>query len=671
MHEKTEDQVLHFEINEELNDELNIVESPVFQQESFVPLVDDRAYKPAESVKLNASKTFHVYSVTKLKEALDKGDYSMVGRTFKGKRTRDKDENHHSVIMTQLVETIDRLEDFQKKAIDPQTIDADIETLQNIYDEIFKTAFSYTQKFGGFFAEGRARRDMVCLIRDMANEERLKIANNARAMAVEVAEGESYTFSDVITKNRTRHLEVGKYGVKNITSGGAGTSDLIVVEKEDGSKMYIRRSETLKPDSVSDSAFYQDEAEVNAKKIAELEKKRTAEGTSEADKAKLALDIEQLNIARDCCEKVAKNLDDINREMDGKVSGAIKTFLTKFTFVKPGGFNDLWKAIIDGQKKAEDKKLVEKGLKKLFEGVLDEKDLENDLKLFYIEKALKAPSKLVNQREFARVAAAIPDGANVSNRNVAVSVLARAFGLRDIIAESEMVEFELDGKKVRGVVMEEAKGGDIKKVQEEKKKEGINTEYTPEVIKQLTSLHIFDVICGQVDRKADNYVTTFEEKEVDGKKVNFVKSIKGIDNDMSCGVFDHKNGITSCVSYYDIPDETGKVQKFFLKGCRQNLPTLADDKGKSVICAVDSKLKDRILAMKPEFIDFLMMGILTKEERKSMKARLTEVQKILKKTSNGRIMKNDEDWGRFKKDLDSGKVNLLYSYLRPSFKKKV
>ncbi len=71
--------------------------------------------------------------------------------------------------------------------------------------------------------------------------------------------------------------------------------------------------------------------------------------------------------------------------------------------------------------------------------------------------AMKPIGRRMNQRHFARTAAKVSAGTDIASRNVAVSILARALGLRDMVAESQMIRLKVNGKEILGTAMEEVK----------------------------------------------------------------------------------------------------------------------------------------------------------------------------------------------------------------------
>ena len=157
------------------------------------------------------------------------------------------------------------------------------------------------------------------------------------------------------------------------------------------------------------------------------------------------------------------------------------------------------------------------------------------------EELIRGAEKKKNEYQNAVGYAMIDEGAVVSDRNVSTSIMAKRLKLSDIVAESKTVLLDNgDGTFAKANAMEEVPGKEFGKLLEEAKKHNCSIEYSPTALGQLFSLQVFDMICGQVDRHVNNYmVTSYDRMRVtkDGetKEVWVVKSIKGIDNDLSFG----------------------------------------------------------------------------------------------------------------------------------------
>ena len=150
------------------------------------------------------------------------------------------------------------------------------------------------------------------------------------------------------------------------------------------------------------------------------------------------------------------------------------------------------------------------------------------------------------------------------------------------------------------------------------------------------------------------------------KNEAIVTKIKAIDNDMCFGLLDYEEDIVNCM-------DTRRQ----LQGVRQQLPCISDRDGNLILDAVDYVMVKRLLAMRTSFIDFFLTGILTEEERLSMKRRLVTIQKILRdrilrekySTEQTVFLKNEKDWERYR-DMIESVGHELHSYILPIYKRK-
>lgn len=632
------------------------------QKASFVPDQDERFLGPVTKTGYVLQNNYRSYTTTQLKNALDQGDYKVVGRTFRGSRTRKskkKEDNNHSEYMTPLVEAIDRLEARLNKPITPGNVEKQLEVLLDIYDSIFKHAFHYCEKQHPWFPEGKARRDMVLLIRDQANEERLRLANNARVLADKVRSNpeQEFTFADAIGMIRTQTIKPGENGITKIESGGKGTSDIIVAVKDDGSKLYIRPSESLKMDNVPCSVFLRETISHTEEEIKVTKETLQKKGLTEEEKEKEEQNLTNLEKDLEIQNMFERTLTGLSEKDEKDAEFALR----KLSFSKPSTLAETMTLIRQNtmlfEKQGELRSYLEKAVKEPAykeyvkkcsttknHVALDREFNAQDTMISRLLRAVKLTGKHLNQRNFARKVAMVKEGSNISNRNVAVSILARALGLRDIVAESQMVEVAVNGKKIHGTLMEEAKGEDLRIVYNRNRSEGRKTRYSANALKQLSNLQVFDILCGQVDRKTDNYMSVIERQK-DGTDI--VKEIKAIDNDMSCGMIDYEQDV---VNHYD------KKNKQTVKGYRQQLPAISEDTGLLSVQAIDKNLKNKIMAMSPSFIDFLLAGVLSAEERVAMKKRLIALKILFRnediysaRTGEPSVfLKTDKDWADFK-----------------------
>lgn len=163
----------------------------------------------------------------------------------------------------------------------------------------------------------------------------------------------------------------------------------------------------------------------------------------------------------------------------------------------------------------------------------------------YIEKfaeeyltSKKAEKFKENQKEkaglyhsFIRVEA----GENITDRNCAMTEIARLLGRDDLLARSMPMEICYQGEKQKGVFMETAKGENYQRVKEQPLTKHLD-RINPSALKDIADLQMIDYICGNVDRHVGNIIYQFDK---DGN----LEHIQGIDHDMSMGEISQDGGV--------------------------------------------------------------------------------------------------------------------------------
>ncbi|MBQ6090494.1 MAG: hypothetical protein IJL07_04400 [Lachnospiraceae bacterium] len=202
--------------------------------------------------------------------------------------------------------------------------------------------------------------------------------------------------------------------------------------------------------------------------------------------------------------------------------------------------------------------------------------------------------------------AKIQNGKDLSVRNVATTVMADTLKVSSLIAESRLAEIEVEGKREKGLLMSEAKG--ITGLKMGQMYAGKTAHLSAGAIKQLMSLQVFDYICGQVDRHYNNFLMDVEEK--DGKVM--INGITAIDHDLSFGK------LTSRQIELEHPNEW--TQTFIRPLQLGETPQLM---------ALDKPFADRIIALEPTQVIYLLKPFLQDNEISATLDRLKTVQQFL------------------------------------------
>lgn len=120
--------------------------------------------------------------------------------------------------------------------------------------------------------------------------------------------------------------------------------------------------------------------------------------------------------------------------------------------------------------------------------------------------------------------AKIGEGRQTNQRNTATSRMADLLGIGNLVARSKSAEVTMpDGKKVKGSVMDQARGKSFDDINSN------DMEMSDDVQRQLICIEYLDMICGQIDRHANNLYYQMEGNTVTG--------VQAIDNDVSFGTF--------------------------------------------------------------------------------------------------------------------------------------
>lgn len=207
---------------------------------------------------------------------------------------------------------------------------------------------------------------------------------------------------------------------------------------------------------------------------------------------------------------------------------------------------------------------------------------------------------------------------NMTKRNVATSRVAALLGLGHLVAKSETAELydEATGRTLRGNLMEKAAGASsagefLKTAKNRAPAAAAGAQKTTSVSasggfqRDLCSLQVLDVICGQMDRHANNFfVTARENGELTG--------LQGIDNDAAFG---RRETVTS--------SEDGE---------RHDRAVYDIDSGELVLPYMDRELAARIQQLEPDMLRFALKDLLKDEEIEAAVKRLGHTKAAVDKT---------------------------------------
>ena len=216
--------------------------------------------------------------------------------------------------------------------------------------------------------------------------------------------------------------------------------------------------------------------------------------------------------------------------------------------------------------------------------------------------------------------AGMPEGADITMRNVMMSRGAELFGVPEVIARSRPMKLNDGEKEIEGIFMEEAEGIDRQKV--EKSSQYVSTAplngADKDAYRQVADLGVLDFIYGNIDRHRGNMLYKFENGKFAG--------VMGIDNDCSGGLI--------------VPESW-----------KNHLPPVGD------MLFISDTMAEKILNTTPEQLAMTMHGIVEQkaidaacERMKKIQDRIRETNKALQKDpttfpEGGLLTAPKEFWG--------------------------
>ena len=583
---------------------------PLFQEEQAQT---GQEQKSGIMGKIEAVMPPKLLSFSNAQEYLRKGFYMF--RTKSGKMekaTRIPSKSY----MKPVLDGMKKLDDVMQQKIDFNKK----EEVQKIFWDVLTSCEKYLEKRKNPRTdEGKARYRMVLTFQKQISYESMRFMDRVEAMEKDPLEiPQDGRWVSVLADVRSHTYENGKDGVK-ISKGGAGTSDITIVEVN-GVKKYFKENEKIPEGNVF----------INLK--AEIERLKEKEDEKSTRRRTLLEDLyramhEDFNGSR----VKAGDLLNLERTPIGRVQTVIKYLRTDFADPelkqkRSELANRLQQLEVDhdafapraaalqtrlmtlqdqrkdgGEKTAEETEIEEK-LRRLEEE-------SEDTDYLYLRKLFTELGKKDLMHDIATGSAKIKEGSEVSKRNVVASRIAKLLQIPNSVAHSEMTEIIVNGKKMRGILMDQAPGKELSTIHMMNMEKKIR--YSVNAFKQLMCLQVKDLLTGQVDRNAGNIMFQSSKSEEDPNTI-VLDSATGIDNDMCGGELQYQT-----------------ILKRGEKGW--NRIRNIEHKDGLAIPALDPLFVKNILEITPEMLNYQLVDLLTKEERQAMIDRLKGIQKALVK----------------------------------------
>ena len=141
----------------------------------------------------------------------------------------------------------------------------------------------------------------------------------------------------------------------------------------------------------------------------------------------------------------------------------------------------------------------------------------------------------------ARMSVKIAPHRPMSGRIIATSRLAELLGIEDMVAKARAAELIYNGERLKGTKIPPIGGANFTQLKMLPDLKGYRPRYTPEAVRQLTILTVFDYVCGQIDRHSKN-IKLFLDIDLDNIKPAApgadgfkITGVCAIDHDLSFG----------------------------------------------------------------------------------------------------------------------------------------
>ncbi len=612
----------HAPIEEELHDHIEHEQEarPQNMQMTGAPVMMEQEEEPAQMQVTTPQIELQMLAQKLAEKKYDRSVF------IKWKRSNSKS-------MEGVTEGLKALNDLLVKPADAATADA----VQNAYDTLEQACRRYLESHHPRTDEGKARLDLVEKVKQQVGEDIKNLTVNIE----NVKEGSfeaGKRWVDVIHTPPVMKMSGSDITVPPEAALG-GTSSLKMLAKGE-KNYYFKRDETvpklvdyaggLVGDVISD---YQQEI-------------RSLEGVTSPLYGGLTLEQRQQKIAQ---LKEMEIIADCTRERLGKIDislGWAVNIETHWKAVWPAVRKSLGVPEDPGEEmKAEEKELFARHLK----------EVEAEKKELFVRHLKEVEKRHAIMYAGAKVAG-IKAGSSLNSRNEATSVLAGYLGIGDMMMGCHSITLEEDGKQIRGIRMDEVKGTGSRPIIDGDMYEGKKIHMSSELVKQFTTMQVFDVICGQVDRNQNNY----KLKITEGSDSVVVERLTGIDNDMCFG------GLTYaqiCDRYRDTselkPLEVNWVEKVKDEETREEKTKPCH---KVLLKKLDKTFAESVIAMKPEMLKYLLSPYISEEEIAACQDRLKGVQELLKeiKSQDAKLAKEDrvlistaEEWEAFRDKLEA------------------
>ena len=267
-------------------------------------------------------------------------------------------------------------------------------------------------------------------------------------------------------------------------------------------------------------------------------------------------------------------------------------------------------------------------------------------------------TQLYNFAQITNTSAKIKPGNEVSKRNVATSRLFSALGESDLIAKSRLAVLREKGKPdKKGIIMAKANGKaieDLIKDLQNINKQNITIKFSKNAQRKFVILQLGDYIAGQIDRNIKNYFVDYETTEEDESAEVKIKSIQGIDNDMSFGNLKGENLLNPNI------DPSIHLRSFM------HIRTSEDGNQNQVLLLpyIDADFANALQNLNAHIIKYTFADLLDDEEMTSLLDRVQSINQAINEYYDDNHKLDKNDWNQNSLDqIRSNTNNYLAAFI--------
>ncbi len=550
-------------------------------ESTFVMSVPDEISSQMENLRIEAQEEEDAFEKSTVRErelAFLHLDEQLRKRSYGEEKSLFKWKLRPSADMRAIFNAVDTFKGCMDRPLDARSFEQDLLSMQTAYVNIAAACESYKSSHDPGTREGKIRYELVDRMHQMVMEESKRMESSALYFR-ETAITEGHTWKDVVSNVRTiNYKDRVKGGSVELT--GAGTT--AVYKLGDGAKtVYFKENEASPKGDFLDMAMAVHDKEVALVESGQVKPSRYYD-----------LRREMLEIF---INYLSSTYDDARAMLHQRFEGVIANGLVPDLFRDDNGrpieaFLDLYKRCLKSKKNGD-----ETELKVLTELVTELGKMHN------LDSTCKAGG--------------IAQGSDISVRNVLTSRLAQHMGISDIIAKSTSVTVNVEGKVMEGSAMEEAEGLTIPKIVKLPECQGKRLRYSPNALRQLNRLQIFDILCGQVDRHEGNFLCTYTVKENEV----IIERLTGIDNDLSFGT----------LRYNDAVGYGSETKIRGIEGHRRGAGGKSEYFFKTPY--IDLDFAYQIMLLTPQSLDLMTADVLKEDERQALHDRLKGLQACIQR----------------------------------------